>query len=229
MTGTAATSPAPRRKGLARLLAWNDRPDFVPSLRDERGAFLTPGLFTGVRGARAQTAALAEARRLARLQERPLFAFIVEARLAADPVPDAGGPPPASPSPLAGSLDLTRLSRRREQELRALLGMPPGPGGGQDGGRPADPAGLADLAARDPAGFFQTLFAHPASARLALVQWDKPGGARGVCASRRSLPLATCRPCQIAGITLCAPARDLLQGLDGSARDARVRYLLGLG
>ena len=123
----AASGPAQRRRGLARLLVWNDRSDFVPSLRDERGASLTPGLFTGVRGARAQTAALAEARALAQRQGRPLFAFAVDVILAGDAslagdsaarasghagVPDG---PDGEGSPLiSGCLDLARLTRSRE-------------------------------------------------------------------------------------------------------------------
>ena len=237
----AASGPAQRRRGLARLLVWNDRSDFVPSLRDERGASLTPGLFTGVRGARAQTAALAEARALAQRQGRPLFAFDVDVILAGDAslagdsadrasghadVPDG---PDGEGSPLiSGCLDLARLTRSREAELLNMLGLPGlGKTGAQEGPDASRPR-LASLAQASPAGFFPRLFAHPACAGLTLVHWQLPGGTRDVCAGRSGLPLATARPCQIANITLCVPATDLLGGLSGEARQARIRYLLGL-
>ena len=237
----AASGPAQRRRGLARLLVWNDRSDFVPSLRDERGASLTPGLFTGVRGARAQTAALAEARALAQRQGRALFAFAVDvilagdASLAGDSAARASGhagvpdDPDGESSPLiSGCLDLARLTRSREAELLNLLGLPGlGKAGAQEGPDASRPR-LASLAQASPAGFFPRLFAHPACAGLTLVHWQLPGGTRGVCAGRCGLPLATARPCQIANITLCVPATDLLDGLSGEARQARIRYLLGL-
>ncbi len=215
----------------------------MPSLRDERGASLTPGLFTGVRGARAQTAALAEARILAQRQGVPLFAFAVEANLArrgADrptnsfPDSSAGRPADRPAGGAAGilscaSIDLSRLTRAQEAELLALLGLGEEPG--KDAAQTAKPAfrrRLASLALASPARFFPRLFAHPACQELALVQWILPGGTRGVAAGREGLPLATVRPSQICSITLCAPAKDLLKGLAGAARQARIRYLLGL-
>ncbi len=219
----------------------------MPSLRDERGASLTPGLFTGVRGARAQTAALAEARILAQRQGVPLFAFAVEASLAgrgsdrpANTSPDssAGSSPNSSAGrPAEGaagilscaSLDLARLTRAQEAELLALLGL--GEETGKGATQTAPPAfrrRLASLAQASPAGFLPRLFAHPACQDLALVQWSLPGGTRGVAAGREGLPLATVRPSRICSITLCAPAKDLLKGLAGEARQARIRYLLGL-
>ncbi|MCR5170366.1 MAG: hypothetical protein K6C33_07895 [Desulfovibrio sp.] len=223
----------------------------MPSLRDERGAYLTPGLFTGVRGARAQTAALAEARILAQRQGVPLFAFAVEASLAgrgadrpANTSPDssAGSSPNSSAGrPAEGaagilscaSLDLARLTRAQEAELLALLGLgeEPGKEPGKGAAQTANPAfrrRLASLAQASPAGFLPRLFAHPACQDLALVQWSLPGGTRGVAAGREGLPLATVRPSRICSITLCAPAKDLLKGLAGEARQARIRYLLGL-
>jgi hypothetical protein len=227
----------------------------VPSLRDERGASLTPGLFTGVRGARAQTAALAEARILAQRQGVPLFAFAVEASLAgccsdrpANSSSDssAGSSSNSSPNSSAGrpaegaagilscaSLDLARLTRAQEAELLALLGLGEEPGkepgkGAAQRAAPAFRRRLASLAQASPAGFLPRLFAHPACQDLALVQWSLPGGTRGVAAGREGLPLATVRPSRICSITLCAPAKDLLKGLAGEARQARIRYLLGL-
>ncbi|MBR6466988.1 MAG: hypothetical protein IKT16_02415, partial [Desulfovibrio sp.] len=94
--------------------------------------------------------------------------------------------------------------------------------------KPAFQRRLASLAQASPAGFFPRLFAHPAFQDLALVHWQLPGGTRGIAAGREGLPLATVRPSQICSITLCAPAKDLLKGLAGEARQARIRYLLGL-
>ena len=215
----------------------------MPSLRDERGASLTPGLFTGVRGARAQTAALAEARILAQRQGVPLFAGRGAARPAnTSPDSSAGSSPNSSAGrPAEGaagilscaSLDLARLTRAQEAELLALLGLgeEPGKEPGKGAAQTAAPAfrrHLASLAQASPASFLPRLFAHPACQDLALVQWSLPGGTRGVAAGREGLPLATVRPSRICSITLCAPAKDLLKGLAGEARQARIRYLLGL-
>ena len=211
----------------------------MPSLRDERGAFLTPGLFTGVRGARAQTAALAEARIQAQRQGVPLFAFAVEASLAGRGADRPASSPAGSPAGGGAdgtygalpctTLDLSRLTRAREAELLALLGLEEDPG--KDVAQTATPVfrrRLASLAQASPAGFFPRLFAHPAFQALALVHWQLSGGTRGIAAGREGLPLATVRPSQICSITLCAPAKDLLKGLAGEARQARIRYLLGL-